>query len=125
MSDLSAVIAHATGPGAADYLSFESIRATKEGVEYQVCDAAITAETHAGYQAMSANPALLHGAVVAGWERKAMEGTPPTLTEVAHWLAASVIWLGPAWVLSRVSVDDILAGLGYERVIPVQVPLGQ
>jgi hypothetical protein len=63
--------------------------------------------------------------VVAGWERKAMDGTPPTLTEVAHWLAASVIWLGPAWVLSGVSVDDLLADLGYQRVQPPQVPLGQ
>jgi hypothetical protein len=124
MADLSADIAGAIGPGEGDRDSFLSIRATRGGVEHQVCDASITVETHAGYVAMQSNPAVLHGAVVAGWTRKGLPGVPPTATECAAWLADSTIWLGPAAFLSGVSVDDILAGLGYERVIE-QVPLGQ
>jgi hypothetical protein len=115
---LSADIAQAIGPSARDDLSFESISATKSGVQYQVCDVAITAETHAGYLAMQTNPAILHGAVLQGWERKDMDGTPPTMTECAAWLDESTIWLGPAWALSGVSIGDVLASLGYALVVP-------
>lgn len=117
-SALNASIAQAIGPSSRDDLSFASISATKAGIDYQVCDVAITAETRAGYLAMRDNPALLHAAVTAGWERKDMGGTPPTMTECAAWLAASTIWLGQAWALSGVSIDDVLSSLGYTRVVP-------
>lgn len=125
LAALSADIAQAIGPSARDDLSFESISATRDGIDYQVCDVAITAETRAGYLAMQQSPALLHAAVTQGWERKGMTPPPLTLTECAAWLSASTIWLGPAWALSGVSIDDVLSGLGYTRVQPPQVPLGQ
>lgn len=114
--DLSRGIAQALGPSARDDLSFDSISATRDGVQYRVADTAITAETRAQYAAMLASPALLHGAVVAGWERKDIDPPPPTLAEVSAWLDASTIWLGDAWALSGVPVDDVLAGLGFARV---------
>lgn len=125
LAPLSADIAQAIGPSRDDHLSFESVSATKGGVLHQVCDVAITAETHAGYLAMQSNPAVLHGAVVAGWARKEMQGQPPTLTEVADWLQRSTIWLGQAWAITGRPIDDVLASLGYARVQPEQVPLGQ
>jgi hypothetical protein len=116
-SALSSNIAQAIGPSPEDNLSF-GLRAEKDGIDYGVCDVAITAETHAGYQAMLSNPAILHGAVLQGWERKAMEGSPPTLSEITSWLDAVVIYLGPAWILTQKPVDDILEELGYKRVLP-------
>lgn len=118
MSALSASIGQALGPSARDDLSFASIRATKNGTEYEVCDTPITAETRAGYAAMLTNPAILHGAVLAGWERKGMDPPPLDIEQTGAWLAASVIWLGDAWAVSGVDISTILASLGYQYVEP-------
>lgn len=118
MSERSAQIAQAIGPSKDDHLSFGSILCTKDGIEHEVCDAAITEETRNGYLAMQANPAILAGAVAQGWARKQMEGEPLTAEQCADWLAASTIWLGDAWSQTGVPVQDILAGLGYAYVPP-------
>ena len=123
MSALSASIAQAIGPSSRDDLSFDSISATKGGTQYQVCDVAITAETHAGYQAMQQTPSILAGAVAQGWVRKQMDGDPPTAQECTDWLAASTIWLGDAWAVTEVPCWDILASLGYVYV-PPELPEG-
>lgn len=124
-SALNASIAQAIGPSSRDDLSFASITATKAGVTYQVCDVAITAETRAQYAAMLTNPTLLHGAVVAGWERKDIDPPPPDAATVAAWLASATVWLGDAWAITGGSIDDVLAGLGFARVVPPALPLGQ
>ena len=118
MSALSAAIGQALGPSARDDLSFASVSATRDGITYEVCDTPITAETRAGYAAMLANPAILHGAVAAGWERKGMEPPPLTTEQTGAWLAASVIWLGDAWAISGVGIEAVLAELGFEYVPP-------
>lgn len=118
LAALSADIAGAIGPSKGDRDSFLSISATRDGADYQVCDVAITEETHAGYLAMQTEPAMLHGAVVAGWTRKDLPGDPPSAAECTAWLAESTIWLGPAWVLDGRPVGDILESLGYELVPP-------
>jgi len=118
LAALSAGIAQAIGPSARDDLSFASIRATRGGTTYEVCDVAITAETRAQYAAMLTSPAMLHGAVVAGWERKDIDPPPPTLAEVTAWLAASTIHLTDAWAITGVGIDDVLSSLGFTRVVP-------
>jgi hypothetical protein len=118
LSALSSSIAQAIGPSSRDDLSFDSISATKAGTQYQVCDVAITTETHAGYQAMQQTPAILAGAVAQGWVRKQMDDEPPTAQECADWLAASHIWLGDAWAVTEVPCWDILASLGFTYVPP-------
>jgi len=118
MSALSSDIGQALGPSARDDLSFASIRARKAGVDYEVCDTPITAETRAGYAAMLANPAILHGAVQAGWGRKGMEPPPLSAEQTGAWLAATTIWLADAWAISGVGVETILQELGFEYVPP-------
>ena len=118
MTILSAQIAQAIGPSSRDDLSFASIRATRDGIDYEVCDTPITAETRAGYAAMLANPAILHGAVAAGWERKGMEPPPLTTEQTGAWLSASTIWLGDAWIITGAHVADILQELGFEYLPP-------
>lgn len=118
LSARSASIAQAIGPSSRDDLSFDSISATKDGTQYQVCDVAITDETHALYLLMQANPAILAGAVVQGWARKQMAGNQPTAQQCADWLADSLIWLGAAQSQTGIPVWDILASLGYTYVPP-------
>ena len=118
MSALSAAIGQALGPSARDDLSFASVSATRDGITYEVCDTPITAETRAGYAAMLANPAILHGAVAAGWERKGMEPPPLTTEQTGAWLSASTIWLGDAWIITGAHVADILQELGFEYLPP-------
>lgn len=119
MIDSANAIARSMDPDVGGDQSFASVRATKDGAEFVVCDVWVRYAFAWQANAMLESPALLHGACAQDYAARWPDLTAPTLGECEAFISESLIRIEPR---TDRPLDDVLRDMGAALVPPAETP---
>lgn len=117
MIDTANAIARSMDPDVGGDQSFASVRATKDGTEFVVCDVWVRDTFAAQAAAMLGNPAILHGACAVDYAARWPDLTAPTLGECEAFISQSLIRIEPR---SGRDLTEMLTDMGAAMLPPVE-----
>lgn len=115
MIDSANAIARSMDPDVGGAESFASVRATKDGAEYSVCDVWVRESFATQAAAMLGNPALLHGACAQDYAARWPDMTAPTMGECEAFIGGSLIRMEPR---TGRALGEVLEDMGAALVLP-------